>query len=176
MGVESRSLWSELVDRRDPTGSRMGREGSPGPVLKEKTLTGRESWRKVGSGAAEKRALPEAGRVGGKGGSHSAGSSFFFPPRQSLSRRRRPRRKSPERRRKRPINAGHRDITGRSLIEGPGAEGEGGTPHQGVGGNLVAGVGGGWKGKVFLHTLQPEKLTFRCCAPQRAGGAGPWSL
>lgn len=79
-GRKQESLVRELVDHRDPTGSGMGREGSPGPVLKEKTLTGRESWRKVGSGAAEKGALPEAGRVGGKGGSHSAGSSFFSAP------------------------------------------------------------------------------------------------
>jgi hypothetical protein len=51
----------------------------PGPGLKEETLTGRESRRKVGSGAAEEGALPKAGRVGDKGGSHSAGSSIFPP-------------------------------------------------------------------------------------------------
>lgn len=65
---------------------------------------------------------------------------------------------------------------GGAFTEGPGAEGEGGTPcwgvgvEWGVGGCLVAGVGGGRKVQGFLRTLQSGKLTCRSSPPPRTDG------
>lgn len=169
------SLVRDLVGHRDPIGSGMGREGVPRARAKRRESHRSRKLEKSWVRGGGEGPLPEAGRVGGKGGSHSAVALFF--PLQSLSRQQRPRRKSPQRWRSQPISTGLRNVTGRSLYLGAwGGRGRRDPVPGSLGGGeewyLVAGVGGGRKGQCFLGTfLQSEKLTFRCSPPRRAGEA-----
>lgn len=167
--IESRTLSGS----QGPDWLRDGERRVPRARAERRDSAGRESCRKVGSGAAGKGALPEAGRVGAREG-RTARWLFFFPL-QSLSRRRLPKRKSRERWLSRPINAGLGDVTGRSLTEGSGAEGEGGTRNRELWGYLSGGlgvVGRRVDGSALPLHARSGKLTFRCRPPPRARDRG----
>lgn len=70
------SLVRDLVGHRDPIGSGMGREGVPRARAKRRESHRSRKLEKSWVRGGGEGPLPEAGRVGGKGGSHSAVALF----------------------------------------------------------------------------------------------------